>query len=131
MSPRSNELLQAAKRRLAAASVVVEEDPSTELSAAYYAMLYAARAALSERDISAKTHRGIWHELRRALVDTGELDADLAASVQKIQPEREQADYDAWFAPDEDARNAIDLAQQFLAAIEATLEPRRGPSPSP
>ena len=128
MSPRSNELLQAAQRRLAAASVVVEEDPSTALSAAYYAMLNAARAALSERDISAKTHRGIWHELRRALVDTGELDADLAASVQKIQPEREQADYDAWFAPDEDARNAIDLAQQFLAAIEATLEPRQGPT---
>ena len=130
MSPRSDELLQAAQRRLAAASVVVEEDPSTALSAAYYAMLYAARSALSERDISAKTHRGIWHELRRELVDTGELDADLAASVQKIQPEREQADYDAWFAPDEDARNAIDLAQRFLAAIEATLEPREGPSPS-
>jgi uncharacterized protein (UPF0332 family) len=123
VSPRSDELLQAAKRRLAAASVVLDEDPSTALSAAYYAMLYAARAALSERDVSAKTHRGIWHELRRALVDTGELDADLAASVQKIQPEREQADYDAWFAPDEDARKAIDLAQQFLAAIEAVLEP--------
>lgn len=130
MNPRSDELLQAAKRRLAAASVVIDEDPSTALSAAYYAMLHAARAALSERDISAKTHRGIWHELRRAFVDTGELDADLAASVQKIQPEREQADYDAWFAPDEDARNAIDLAQKFLATIEATLEPREGPSPS-
>jgi uncharacterized protein (UPF0332 family) len=130
VSPRSDELLQAAKRRLAAASVVVEEDPSTALSAAYYAMLYAARAALSECDVSAKTHRGIWHELRRALVDTGELDADLAASVQKIQPEREQANYDAWFAPDEDARNAIDLAQRFLTAIEAALEPRAGYSPS-
>lgn len=130
MSPRSDELLQAAKRRLAAASVVVEEDPSTALSAAYYAMLYAAKAALSEHDISAKTHRGIWHELRRALVDTGELDADLAASVQKIQPEREQADYDAWLAPDEDARNAIDLAQRFLVAIEAALDASSGPSPS-
>lgn len=124
MSPRSDELIKAAKRRLAAASVVVEEDPSTALSAAYYAMLYGARAALSERDISAKTHRGIWHELRRALVDTGELDADLAASVQRLQPEREQADYDAWFAPDEDARSAIDLAQKFLTAIEAALDPR-------
>jgi uncharacterized protein (UPF0332 family) len=131
VSPRSDELLEAAKRRLAAASVVVEEDPSTALSAAYYAMLYAARAALSERGVSVKTHRGVWHELRRALVDTGELDADLAASVQKIQPEREQADYDAWFAPGEDARNAIDLAQRFLNAIEATLGPHEGPSPSP
>jgi hypothetical protein len=51
--------------------------------------------------------------------------------VQKIQPEREQADYDAWFAPDEDARNAIALAQRFLAEIEATLEPPAERSPSP
>ena len=44
MSPRSDELIQAARRRLAAASVVVDQDPSAALSAAYYAMLYAARA---------------------------------------------------------------------------------------
>jgi uncharacterized protein (UPF0332 family) len=31
------------------------------VSAAYYAMLYAARAALSERDEYARTHRGAWH----------------------------------------------------------------------
>jgi uncharacterized protein (UPF0332 family) len=118
MSPRSTEFLDAAHRRLMAASTVVEEDPSTALSAAYYAMLYAARAALSERDIYTKTHRGLWHELRRVFVDTGELDADLVASVQKIQPEREQADYDAWAAPAEDARHAIELADTFIGAIE-------------
>jgi uncharacterized protein (UPF0332 family) len=118
MSPRSTEFLDAARRRLVAASAVEEEDPSTALSAAYYAMLYAARAALSERDVYTKTHRGLWHELRRVFVETGELDADLVASVQKIQPEREQADYDAWAAPAEDARHAIELAGTFLAAID-------------
>jgi uncharacterized protein (UPF0332 family) len=111
--------MDAARRRLAAAAAVEEEDPSTALSAAYYAMLYAARAALSERDVYTKTHRGLWHELRRAFVETGELDAELVASVQKIQPEREQADYDAWVAPAEDARQAIELAGIFLTAIEA------------
>jgi uncharacterized protein (UPF0332 family) len=122
MSPRSNELLEAARRRLAAAAVVVEQDPSAALSAAYYSMLYAARAALSERDVAAKTHRGIWHELRRVFVETGELDADLASAVQKVQPEREQADYDAWFVPAEDAGKAIELARRFLAAVEGLLK---------
>lgn len=122
MSPRSNEFLQAARRRLAAAEVVVEEDPSTALSAAYYAMLYAARAALSERDTSAKTHKGTWHEFREAFVESGEMDATLAAEVQKIQPEREQADYDAWFAPAGEARRTIDLAHSFMAAVEALLD---------
>lgn len=118
MSPRSNELLEAARRRLAAASAVAQQDASTALSAAYYSMLYAARAALSERDTSPKTHRGVWHELRRTFVETGELDGELAAEVQKIQPEREQADYDAWFAPTADADHAIEVATRFLDAIE-------------
>ncbi len=122
MSPRSGEFLQAARRRLAAAEVAVNEDPSTALSAAYYAMLYGARAALSERDSSAKTHKGTWHEFRSAFVEDGAVDAELAAEVQKIQPEREQADYDAWSAPAEEAQRAINLADRFLTAIEALFD---------
>jgi uncharacterized protein (UPF0332 family) len=122
VSPRSSEFLEAAQRRLAAAEVAVETDPSTALSAAYYAMLYGARAALSERDASAKTHRGTWHEFRDAFVANGAINADLAAEVQKIQPEREQADYDAWSAPAEEARRAIELAHRFLAAIEGLFD---------
>ncbi len=122
MSPRSSEFLQAARRRLAAAEAALNEDPSTALSAAYYAMLYGARAALSERDSSAKTHRGTWHEFRGTFVESGKIDAALAAEVQKLQPEREQADYDAWSAPIDEARRAIDLAHRFLAAIKALLD---------
>jgi uncharacterized protein (UPF0332 family) len=121
VSPRSSEFLHAARRRLAAAEVAVEEDPSTALSAAYYAMLYGARAALSEHDSSAKTHRGTWREFRSTFVEDGSIDADLAAEVQKLQPEREQADYDAWSAPAEEAQRAIKLADRFLTAIEALL----------
>jgi hypothetical protein len=51
-----------------------------------------------------------------------EQDADLVAAVQKIQPEREQADYDAWAAPPREARQAIELARRFLAAIEDVLD---------
>jgi uncharacterized protein (UPF0332 family) len=73
VSPRSSEFLEAARRRLAAAEVAAAEDPSTALSAAYYAMMYGARAALSERGISAKTHRGTWHEFRVAFVASREI----------------------------------------------------------
>lgn len=114
--------MQAARRRLAAAEAAVREDPSTALSAAYYAMLYGARAALSERDSSSKTHRGTWHEFRGAFVADGKIDAELAAEVQKVQPEREQADYDAWSAPLEEAQRAIELADRFLGAIQAMLD---------
>jgi uncharacterized protein (UPF0332 family) len=122
VSPRSDEFLRAAQRRLGAAESSLERDPSAALSAAYYAMLYAARAALSERDASAKTHRGTWHEFRRAFVDSGAIDADLATEAQKLQPEREQADYEAWSAPESEAQCAIALAHRFLAGIEALLK---------
>jgi uncharacterized protein (UPF0332 family) len=121
VSPRSSEFLEAARRRLAAAEVTLEQDPSTALSAAYYAMLYGARAALSERDTSARTHRGTWHEFRTAFVESGAIDAALAAEVQKLQPEREQADYDAWTAPTTEAQRAIELGHRFLSAIEALI----------
>jgi len=122
VSPRSSEFLQAARRRLAAAEVVAGEDPSTALSAAYYAMLYAARGALSERDTSARTHGGTWYEFHRAFVEDGSIDAELTSAVQRIQPEREQADYEAWSAPAEEAQRAIEIARRFLTAIEAVID---------
>lgn len=121
MSPRSAEFLDAARRRLAAARTVLGDDPASALSVAYYSMLYAARAALSERDIYAKTHTGTWHELRRAFVEPGCLDAQLVSRAQRVQLEREQSDYEAWAAPEHEARRVIALADEFLAAIEAAI----------
>ena len=121
MSPRSAEFLNAARRRLIAANGAVEDDAATALSAAYYAMLYAARAALSERDTYAKTHVGIWHEFRRAFVESGLFDADLLTEAQKVQPERERADYEAWLPPEDEAWRVIEIARTFFAAVEALL----------
>ena len=121
MSPRSEELLDAARGRLAGAEAALADDPSTAVSAAYYSMLYAARAALSEREVYARTHRGTWHEFRRVFVEAGEFDGDLAAAVRRVQPEREQVDYEAWSPPPVEARRAIELAQAFLRAIEEVL----------
>lgn len=61
-------------------------------------MLYAARAALSEREAYAKTHAGTWHELRRWFVDAGALD-----------PEEDEAEH------------VIGLAERFLAAIRSAI----------
>jgi uncharacterized protein (UPF0332 family) len=121
VSPRSDEFLAAARRRLGAATEVVDRDPSTALSAAYYAILYAVRAALSERDIYTRTHRGAWHEFHVAFVERQMFDAELAAEAHAIQPEREQADYDAWDVPPQEARRVIEVATGFLAAVEKML----------
>jgi uncharacterized protein (UPF0332 family) len=121
MSPRSAEFLEAARRRLSTAATVARDDPSVALSAAYYAMLYAIRAALSERDVHAKTHRGSWREFRHVFVETGEFDGDLVAAGHKVQSEREESDYNAWPVPAEEAQRVVELARTFVAAIEEML----------
>ena len=84
-------------------------------------MLYAARAALSERDTYAKTHSGTWNLFQRQFVERGPFDAKLLAEVRKVQPEREDADCEAWAAPRGEAERVIELAGSFLRAVEAIL----------
>ena len=119
MSPRSTEFLDAAHRRLAGARRIMDVDPGGAVSAAYYAMLYAARAALSERDLYAKTHGGTWHLFRETFVLEDQFDGALAAAAQKTQPDRERADYEAWAATDADAKAIVELAARFIVAVEA------------
>ena len=59
MSPRSQEFMDQARDRVAAAAEMLAADHlEAAVSAAYYSMLYAARAALSEQQEHARTHRG-------------------------------------------------------------------------
>jgi uncharacterized protein (UPF0332 family) len=123
MSPRSGEFVETARRRLRAARAALEEDPGTALSAAYYAMLYAARGALSERDAHVRTHRGTWDELRERYVLTGALDEALFVAAHRVQPVREDVDYDAQQVTADEAQAVIDLAERFIAAVVAAIDP--------
>jgi uncharacterized protein (UPF0332 family) len=84
VSPRSAEFFDAAERRFAAARRVIGHDAATAISLAYYAMFYAARAALSERDAYAKTHAGAWSEFQRVFVASGLFDGDLLADARPV-----------------------------------------------
>jgi uncharacterized protein (UPF0332 family) len=120
---RSKKYLDAAHRRLASARRLESDDPATCLSTAYYAALYAARAALSEQeDVQARSHRGAWHEFRQRFVVHGPIAAALATDLQRLQAEREHADYDAAEIAPDDAHAAPDAVERFVAAVAATLE---------
>jgi uncharacterized protein (UPF0332 family) len=119
VSPRSEELLARAREGLASARTLVEADhPATAVSTAYYAMLYAARAALSERDAHARTHAGTWQLFRDQFVVAGEFDAALAAAAQRAQARREASDYAAATFEAAEARDLLATAERFVEAIE-------------
>lgn len=114
--------MAAARDRLASARAAHEGGfAATALSAAYYATLYAARAALSEEDRNAKTHRGVWARFSETFVVPGRFDRELAAQARRIQRDREAGDYDARDISRDEAEIAVSQAEQFVTAIERLL----------
>lgn len=122
MSPRSEEFLDQARERLVAAQEALGAGHrSVAVSVAYYAMLNAARAALSEDEEHARTHRGTWNLFRMRYVTTDAFDAALFTLAQHAQAAREGGDYEAVTPSEEEAQRYVDGAAEFIAAIEGML----------
>ena len=122
MSPRSGEFIAEARDRLAAAREALAADHrGVAVSVAYYSMLYAARATLSEDDENARSHRGAWNLFRIKYVTTDAFDAALFTLAQHAQVAREGGDYQAVTPSEEDARRYVEGAGEFLAAVEQML----------
>ncbi len=107
----AREQLEAARATLAAGF------PSSAASLAYYAMLYAARAALSEEEKNAKTHRGTWDLFRGTFVEPGRFDRELFDRARRAQRVREGVDYDARRAAPAEAQELVALAELVIAAV--------------
>ena len=122
MSPRSQEFYDRARERLEGARRSVDQgDYAIAVGAAYYAMLYGARAALSERDLYAKTHRGTWNLLRQTLSAEESFPLELVKEAERLAEMREAADYDALVVEEDQAKRAVDSAQRFLSALDELL----------
>lgn len=119
MSPRSEEFMAEARERLAVARIALEHGySSSAINPAYYAMLSAARAALSEEDLYAKTHSGTWTLFRETFVASDRFDHTLTTAAEKTHKLRLDADYEAVRVPTADAEAVVALAARFVAAIE-------------
>jgi uncharacterized protein (UPF0332 family) len=121
--PRSEEFMGEARSALGAASVLVERRfASPAVSEAYHAILYAARAALSERDRYAKTRAGTLALFNQLFVAEGSFDPELARAASSIQERRERVDYEAASVPEDEATSIVDAAEQFVAAVDEMFE---------
>ena len=122
MSPRSQEFYDRARERLEGARRSVDQgDYAIAVGAAYYAMLYGARAALSERDLYAKTHHETWILLRQTLGAEESFPLELVKEAERLAELREAADYDALAVEEDQAKRAVDSAERFLSALDELL----------
>jgi len=114
--------MEQARDRLADAQAILETaHPAVVVSAAYYGMLYAARAALSERGEFAKTHSGTWTLFSQVFVAPGEFDQSLSALARRAKDAREQGDYEAAPPTAEEAAEYVDGTVKFIAEIDRIL----------
>lgn len=122
MSPRSEEYFWRAKRSLKSAVLLLSEGLYEDaVSRAYYAMVEAAQGALSERDISTKTHSGLWAKFKEMFIDEGEIDASWPGEVARAQSLRERGDYEAEQVSQRVAAEIVASASAFVSAVEEEL----------
>jgi uncharacterized protein (UPF0332 family) len=120
LKPRSEGYLREADRFLAAARVLLEAKlPENSAAEAYRAMFSAARAALSEHNREAKTHRGTWSLFEDLFVRPGVFEDRLRDAARNAEELRYDSDYRLGGASEEEAKRSVADAEEFVAAVRA------------
>lgn len=118
---------QKAERTLTAARLLLDGgNAEGACNRAYYAMYYAAQAALltagiAEPENGYKSHHGLISAFGKHLVLSGQVDQALGRSINKVQHFRQLADYTGESFPLEDATWAVEQADAFVAAMRARV----------
>jgi len=95
--------------------------PRSIVNRSYYAMFYAVLALFIHFDTPHKTskHSGVIGIFNKEFIHTGKLDARYARMLYDLFDERMELDYrDFAEISEEDARNAVSAAQEFVSAIK-------------
>ena len=128
MSAAVEQLLEKGRRSLSAAeSLLNRGDADFAVSRAYYAMFYAAEAALLARGLSFSKHSAVISAFGKELVKAGHLAAWLHEALRSAFDERNVGDYGlALPYPSERAGDVLETARKFLEAVEAFLQASGG-----
>lgn len=117
-------LIKNAYEKLEAAETLFENKfYGDAVSRAYYAMFFAAKALLSERDIYPRTHRGLISQFGLELVKNGEFKKELFDLLTRAQEDREEADYGLFTELSKnEAEIVINGAELFLEECKSILD---------
>jgi len=93
------------------------------VSRAYYAMFYAAKAALLSEGVDLRRHSSAVTKFRELFVITGRVDSEYLRYLGRAQSARERSDY-APFVPlsKEGTKEILDTAESFIGKIKELLK---------
>lgn len=119
-------LCSKANRSLASARRLLEAgDHDFAVSRAYYAMFYAAKAALLLGNVKRSKHAAVIAAFGEHLVKTGSFTAEHHRILRAAFDDRGEADYADMFPPREEVETRLSEARQFLDAVSAFVR-RKG-----
>lgn len=115
--------LERAREALEAARVLRDREFYNEsVSRAYYAMFYAAKAAVASEGVRSKKHSSVISAFGHLFAKTGRIDARLHRALMAAHRQRQSVDYLLGVAnTEEDATRLLVEAADFVAAIKALL----------
>jgi uncharacterized protein (UPF0332 family) len=116
--------LQVAEIKLEHAHQIFDIDLYDDaISRAYYAMFYAAKAALLNEGMDLRKHSAAIAKFREKFVITGQVEADYLRYLGRAQGARERSDYVPFIsAIREDAIEILSMAESFLAKMTEIVE---------
>jgi len=117
--------LQKAEELLADARLLIERDRRRSAAdRAYYAMFAAAQAALLQKGITAKTHKGLKSQFSREFVKTGIVDRALIRHLEETFDARQASAYEAEFLLSRDViQRYLEQAEAFIDRVKELVAP--------
>jgi uncharacterized protein len=113
---------QRSQRTITTAAALVQSDPESAASRAYYAAFHALTALFALRGKSFKKHAALRGALHRDLIKSGEWPVELGKDYDSLTDLREAGDYgDVGGVSEQDARGAVEAAQRIIAACQEEL----------
>ena len=111
-------LMERARRSLRSARNILDDgDHDFAVSRAYFAMFYAASAALLSQEIKRSKHAGVIAAFGQYLVRTGKFSLEYQATLQAAFSSRGAGDYGGVFPDLEEAEMRLGQADKFVDAV--------------
>lgn len=124
MTEEMQSLMQRAERYLESAQLLLNaDDYESCISRVYYAMFYAAEAALLTKNVSYSSHRGVISGFGEHFIKTEIFPRELGREFNKAYEKRQLSDYEyrCVISVDE-AKEMIEKGTAFIAHVEEYLD---------
>ncbi|RMD57360.1 MAG: HEPN domain-containing protein [Nitrospirae bacterium] len=117
-------LIEKAEKFLATAEHVLSiGDYDSCVSRSYYAMFFMAEAVLLTKNLSASSHKGVIGLFGKHFIKTGIFDREIGKALNDAYDKRLVGDYGIGISvSEEEARNLLEIAQNFVQKLKNYLE---------